>query len=197
MAENKEYRPKGLTYTVLLPGGQQQRLQELILYVSDACQTATRFGMIKLDKIIWRADFTAFAARRVPVTGCAYQKLALGPAPTQMRPLLEEMRSAGQIEIESVDFSAGISEKRVVAVMPPSVRFFSRDDLDYVDAAIQFYWNKTGQEASDNSHGIGWHTREEGDPMPYELAFLSDKILADADAARFEAIGRERGWVSA
>ncbi len=195
MSQAVGYKPKGLTYRVDLPGG-QDRLAEAILYVSEKCRSAERFGLIKLNKIIWRADFSAFQARRVPVTGRAYQRLRFGPAPIEMRPLLNEMEDNHSIEIERVDLGEGKVEQRVVANIPPHSRFFSRDDLEFLDQAIGYYWDKTGMEASDDSHGVAWKTHEDGDPMPYELVFLSDKELEPEQIRKFAAMARERRWVS-
>ena len=72
-----------------LPGG-QGRLREMVLYVCAACRDAERFGKVKLNKILWRADFKAFAERRVPLTGRTYQKLAAVPAPLEMPLVLAE-----------------------------------------------------------------------------------------------------------
>jgi len=177
MTEGKAYRPKYLTYKVNLPGG-QDRLSEAILYVSDKCKNASRYGLIKLNKIIWRADFAAFAARKVPVTGRAYQKLEHGPAPVEMRPLLREMERDHWIEIDQNDLGNNMVEQRVFSVVPPNSRYFSQSDFEFLDAAIEYYWDKTGTEASDDSHDVAWKTREIGDEMPYELAFLSDKELS-------------------
>src|SRR5438874_3308094 len=106
--------PKAMTYKVHLPGG-QQRLVEMILHISEVCAKAPRYGLTKLNKIIWRADFLAFASRRVPVTGRAYQRLKHGPAPVEMRPLLGEMRDRRDIEFEPFDFGDGMVEYRVIA----------------------------------------------------------------------------------
>lgn len=190
-----KFKPKRLTYKVHLAGG-QQRLAEAILYVSDGCKDAPRFGLIKLNKIIWRADFTAFAARRVPVTGRAYQKLEHGPAPVEMRPLLNEMEQNGDIEIERVAIGDKV-EQRIVTLTPPHSRFFSPDDVEFLDLAIRYYWDQTGMESSDDSHDRGWHTRDIGDEMPYELAFLSDKKLEGGALEKFiEKAGAGR-WTSA
>jgi hypothetical protein len=195
MAETGKYRPKSLTYSKHLPGGARERLRELILYVSERCEKSKRFGMIKLNKIIWRADFTAFEKRRVPITGAGYHKLKLGPAPVEMRPVLEEMRAKHEIEIDSVDFDTK-SEKRVIAILPANVNYFSVDDLKFVDAAIEYYWDKSGTEASDDSHGIAWKTRQEREKIPYEAIFLNDAPLG-ADAKRkFAKMAREKQWVS-
>ncbi len=181
MSEQTANRPpKWLTFKVHLAGG-QQRLAEAILYVSDRCKDAPRFGLTKLNKTIWRADFNAFAARKVPVTGRAYQKLEHGPAPVEMRPLLREMEQDGIIEIDRVDLGDGKVEQRVFAMTPANYRFFSASDIEFLDAAIQYYWDKSGEQASEDSHDMAWKTRKVGDEMPYELAFLSDEPLSGAD----------------
>ncbi len=196
MMGQKPYKPKGLTYKVNLPGG-KDRLTEAILYVAEAYKDAARFGLIKLNKVIWRADFAAFAARRVPVTGRSYQRLQFGPAPVEMRPLLNELEQSGTIEIDRVEVGEGKVEQRVVAILPPHNRFFSPSDVEFLDAAIHHYWDKTGVEASDDSHDMGWRTRETGDEMPYELAFLSDQPLEDEALARFVEKAGARRWTSA
>ena len=191
---------KALTYHVDLPGG-QARLRDLIIYVSARCADSVRFGMIKLNKIIWRADFTAFADRGVPVTGRYYQRLRLGPAPVEMPPVLREMQQDQLIEISVTDFGVApdgspIREYRPVALVKPSLRWFSDDDIKYVDASISHYWAMTGMETSDESHGVPWKSRENSDPMPYEAAhLLSDELPPDV-ALRLEKLAREQGWQS-
>src|SRR6478672_8661822 len=98
MSTLPEQRSK-LTWKVPLAGG-QRRLREAVLYVSNACTEAERFGLVKLNKIIWRADFESFAQRGQPVTGRQYQRLPQGPAPIEMKPVLNEMLRAGLARIE-------------------------------------------------------------------------------------------------
>ncbi len=197
MGERKTFKPQTrLTFKVHLAGG-QQRLTEAILYVSERCRDAPRFGLTKLNKTIWRADFNAFAVRKVPVTGRAYQKLPHGPAPVEMRPLLRELEQNGTIEIDRIDLGNEMVEQRVFAIMPANGRFFSQSDLEFLNEAIDHYWNKTGTEASEDSHDIGWRTRDVGDEMPYELAFLSDQELEPTPLDKFVEMGRARGWTSA
>lgn len=195
MAESGKYRPKSLTYTKALPGGAHERLRELILYVAEKCEKCTRFGMIKLNKIIWRADFTAFEQRHSPITGAGYHKLKLGPAPVEMRPILEQMRDRGEIEVDSIDLDSR-SEKRVVAVLPANINYFSGADRKIIDAAIEYYWNKTGMEASDDSHGVAWKTRAEKEKIPYEAVFLNDAPLGTAAKRKFAKMAQEKRWVS-
>ena len=189
-----EFKPR-LTYMVDLPGG-QERLHQAILYVSTKCQNAKRFGGIKLNKIIWRADFESFLHRGQPVTGRAYQRLRLGPAPKEMLPVHRAMIDAGLIKVDIVDFGEGIIERRTVPLEAPDPRFFDDQDLGFLDDAVAYYWDLTGMETSDESHGMAWKTRSNGDPMPYESAYLSDRNLTNTQREKMEKMICAKGWVS-
>ncbi len=191
--ERRENR--NLTYTVKLPGS-QTRLREMILYVSEKCRDAPRFGKTKLNKIMWRADFQSYAARGVPVTGRAYQRLKAGPAPIEMAPLLGDMADRQAISIEQLSLGEGFVEERIVPNLAADVSLFTDDDLRYVHEAIDYYWSRSAREASDDSHGIAWKTRKDGDPMPYETAYLSDEKLAGAVAQRILRLAHLKGWKS-
>lgn len=197
---NRSHESHKLTYRVKLPGG-QTRLREMVLYVSEHSADAEFFGLVKLNKILWKADFSAFADRRIPVTGRAYQRLALGPAPVEMKPLLAEMMQDGQLELNPFFFGIDqsgkdIIEYRPVAKVTPVLRWFSVDDLSYVDASITYYWPFTGRERSDDSHGIAWSSRNDLDPMPYESAIFSDKRPKESQLNRLAIMGREHDWKS-
>jgi hypothetical protein len=184
-----------ITQKIDLPGG-QNRMQEMILYIAQRCAATPRFGLIKLNKILWKSDFDAYAARGVPVTGRAYQRLKFGPAPKEMAPLHREMCQTGRIKVERVDFGENIVERRTIGLVEPDLTLFSIDDLRFVDAAIDYYWDLTGTETSDDSHGVAWSTREDHAPMPYESALLSDKKPGAKQLRRIEQMIYDRGLVS-
>jgi hypothetical protein len=188
-------RHQRLTYKLNLPGG-QSRLREMILYVADRCKEAPRFGKVKLNKILWRADFSAFAERGQPVTGRPYQRLKNGPAPVEMPPVLAEMLQDELAAIKEVSLSDSLIEERVVPLRPARLHFFSPDDIRFVDEAINYYWDHSAREASDDSHGIAWRTRDDLEPMPYELAYLSDEELPPRTFERLIRRAEERGLKS-
>jgi hypothetical protein len=186
--------PPKLTWKVSLPGG-QARLKEAILYISKRCEGAKSFGLVKLNKILWRADFDSFLERGQPVTGRQYQRLRQGPAPIEMLPVLNEMMADHLIRIDRarvIDFE----EQRPVALAEANLRQFSPGDLSYIDRAIAIYWDKTGTETSDASHGVAWSTRENGSPMPYESAYLSDEPISERLKRRLLNFARQHGWNS-
>lgn len=189
------HEAKRLTYRVELPGG-QARLREMILYVAKKSEQMPRFGKTKLNKILWDADFSAFAERGTPVTGRPYHRLPAGPGLVEMQTLLAEMDQDDLIAIENFDFGGGKVEQRIISKVEFTSRLFSEDDLHYVDRAIERFWTMSAKEASDESHGVAWATREDLDPLPYEASILSDEPLSGHSLDRLKKIGQELGWKS-
>lgn len=183
---------RALTLKVNLPGG-QDRLRQLILYVCQRNHNAPRFGRIKLNKILWKSDFGSYAARGRPVTGRTYQRLPQGPAPKEMLPVYREMIHQQVLTEEWTDFGSGMVEMRPVARQEPNLSMFDSDDMEFVHRAIDHYWFMSGTETSDNSHGAAWSTRNDGDPMPYESALLSDRKLGRAQMERLRQMALARG----
>jgi hypothetical protein len=184
-----------VTYKIDLAGG-QRRLREAILYVSRQSQDMQFFGAVKLNKILWRGDFRSFYHRQQPITGRQYQRLRLGPAPVEMKPVMAAMIRDGLVRIEKrliVEFK----EDRTISLAEPMMKFFSPDDVEYLDESVQHYWKMTGAETSDESHGTAWSSRNDGDAIPYEAAFFEDAPLNEATLDKFAKIGRQRGWTSA
>src|SRR5712672_2931435 len=184
-----------VTCRVDLSGG-QRRLKEAILYVAEKGQAMRFFGRIKLNKILWRADFRAFYERRQPVTGRTYQRLPWGPALIEMLPVMQELLREGALTEEARVLS-GNTEYRPIARAEPVLKFFSPDDLGYLDESISHYWNMTGTESDDESHGIAWRTRNDGDAIPYEAAYFEDKPLPQASLERLASLARQRNLRSA
>jgi Antitoxin SocA-like, Panacea domain len=183
-----------LTYQMELPGG-KRRLREMILYISKHAAEMPRWGKTKLNRILWDADFSAFRDRQTPVTGRPYQRLKAGPAPTEMPTVLAEMREEGLIELEPTQVGHH-KEIRIVAKTDANLHLFSKNDLEYVDRAIDRFWNLTATESSDESHGVAWKTRDDLDPLPYEAALLSDAVISGPSLVRIKRLAQEMGWKS-
>jgi hypothetical protein len=184
-----------VTYRVDLSGG-QRRLKEAILYVAQKGKGMRLFGRIKLNKIIWRADFRSFYERGQPVTGRTYQKLKWGPALTEMVPVIQDLQMANLLE-EKAHKYGNATEYRPIAKADPVLKFFSPEDLEFLDESLRHYWDMTGMESSDESHGVAWKSREIGDPIPYEAAYFEDKPLPKAALQRLAETAKKLNLRSA
>ena len=59
----------------------EEKFGNLILYVAERSEHDDRFGAVKLNKIMYYADFTAYWKLGRPITGATYQRLDEGPLP--------------------------------------------------------------------------------------------------------------------
>jgi hypothetical protein len=161
---------KNLTYKLELPGGQ---------------------GRLKM---LWRADFSSFLARRFPITGRPYQKLEHGPAPVEMKPILRDLERDGAIKYVLSDVP---NEQRPVPTEHVKLVNLSPRDLGFLDEAINHYRDMTAKATSKDSHGVAWRTREFGAQIPYEAAIFDDRPLPQELEQKLIWLGRERHWRSA
>lgn len=184
---------RNVTYKVSLPGG-QARLKEAALYVMKKCEGLPFFGLVKLNKILWRADFQSFRERRSPVTGRQYQRIENGPAPVEMRPILNDLLSRNEIELRHTDVP---NEQRPYALVEPNTQHFSAYDLRYLDQAIEYFAPFPATKVSDMSHGVAWASRENGDLLPYDSAYLDDRPMATSLRPKLADMARQRQWRTA
>jgi len=57
-------------------------------------------GAIKLNKVLFFAEFAHMRVTGRPITGSPYQKLRLGPAPRRLVPVRNRLISAGDATLE-------------------------------------------------------------------------------------------------
>jgi Protein of unknown function (DUF4065) len=66
------------------------KFEELLLYVTERTQDDPACGDMKLNKLLYFADFLAFEKLGHAISGAPYQRLPWGPAPRYLLPLSHE-----------------------------------------------------------------------------------------------------------
>jgi hypothetical protein len=171
----------------------EERLCELILYISDQCINDRFFGATKLNKILYFADFLSFKFTGKPITGVMYQKLPQGPAPRGLLPVRENMIKNKDLIIKPNRVFENKEQKSSIALRPANLSLFSANDISIVDQVIRELWDKSANEVSQMSHNISWEIYAENDPIPYEAVHLSSEIN-DADVVRAHELIEKHGW---
>ncbi len=160
------------------PAFNSEKFRELIVYIAKSSERDPTFGAVKLNKILYYADFAAFRQLNKPITGATYRKLMEGPAPYEM---LEERRAlidSGDAEIQHVPYFTGM-QQRVVAKREPDRELFEPGELGIVDQVMQFFHGKTAREVSDFSHQEpGWAVARDREVIPYDTVWLSSGPLS-------------------
>ena len=133
-----------------------ERLRELILYISAKCTGDVFFGATKLNKILWHSDAASYAYYGLPVTGATYFKLEHGPAPKRLLPIKLQMLNRDEIA-EQNSFLGQRSQHRIVPLREPDLTKFTARDIAVVDQIIEALWNKDASEVSRESHTrVSW-----------------------------------------
>ena len=154
--------------------GPDERLKQLILYVSGRCEDDPTFGATKLNKILYFSDFFSYLKRGKPVTGAVYQRLNNGPAPKRLVPLRDELVEGRQLVVMPKKFHDR-EQLRTIALEAPDLEVFTGDGIALVDEVIRVLWGKTAAEVSELSHDAGWRSAGHQENIPYQAAYLSDE----------------------
>lgn len=165
------------------------KFKEAILYVAQECESDSTFAAVKLNKILYFADFRAHRDLGRPITGVAYQHLREGPAPRPLLPAKRELIDEGRVTEETKPIGSYI-QKRVIAKSAADLTLFTPGEIDIIKDVIQELWGKSAKEVTDMSHDEwGWRLTEDGDTIPYRTAWFSPQPLSQEqmDAARLLA----------
>jgi len=150
-----------------------EKLKELILLISEWSQADEKFGAIKLNKLLFHSDFSAFLTFKKPITGQEYFALPQGPAPRRLLPITKKMLAKQELAFQEKPYH-GFKQIRPIALRPPKMDLFSADEVKLVLQTIQKFWRMSAAEISDQSHlFLGWKAAREKETIPYSTALIS------------------------
>jgi len=159
---------------VVRPSPDESKLRELIVYISSLSERDDSFGATKLNKLLFRADFMAYAQWGKPLTGVEYFALENGPAPRPMKRLLNLMQEQGDIVIRENDYF-GLAQRRVIPLRSPELNF-SVHEMNLLFRLIQHYWGVSGKRMSNEPHEFpGWSLAKLEETIPYSVALVGDR----------------------
>ena len=174
-----------------------ERLAEAIIYVAGRLDAdpGSR-GAVKLNKILWWADFESFRERGRSVTGAVYQKLTEGPAPLRLVPVRKALEASGAIRIEKRDLGAP-SPEHVVRPQRSFDAEFDDDDLKYLERGLEKFHGWTGKTASEFSHraSAGWQTVADRQIIPYETSIVDTRPLTTGERAWGRKVAIAAGYI--
>jgi Antitoxin SocA-like, Panacea domain len=158
------------------------KLGELILYVAERCEGDPDFGATKLNKILFYADFVAYAKRGGSITGQEYQRLPNGPAPRRLVPVIDKLTQEGAAVVRTRDHFP-FQQKRTIALREPNLKDFTGEEIAIVEQVIHDLRGMGAASVSDLSHRfIGWQVARQGETIPYETVFVDTSELTEAEA---------------
>ena len=150
----------------------EEKLRELILYIAQKSKTDPRCGAVKLNKLLYYSDFTAYRLLGRSITGAEYQHLPEGPAPRRGLPAQKRLKRDGAIEMMYKPSVLGDPIHLIVPKRQP-YPIFTKQEKALVNGIIKEFWNLTGSELSEISHKeFGWRLTKHGETIHYRTTWL-------------------------
>ena len=155
----------------------QDRFVELMAFIARGSIDDPTFGAVKLNKIPYYADFSAYRMFGQPLTGATYFKLQEGPAPREMLQARRTLLDSGGAHIEERPYFTGVQNRLVIdADHLGSGESLLEAERKLVKTIMDFFHGKTAREVSDYSHREpGWELAHDRETIPYETAWLSSE----------------------
>lgn len=150
----------------------ERKFRELILYISEQSEGDRTFGAVKLNKLLFYADFLHYAYYGKSITGQEYFKLPHGPAPRRLLPVTNDMEMCGDITYRNREYY-GKKQKRLFAKRDPNLDVFSAKELDLVHRVIESFKHTNARDISSESHEFaGWIFAKEKETIPFAVALV-------------------------
>jgi len=151
------------------------KFKELVLYFAKQGENDMYMGSVKLNKLLFYADFLAYGYLGHSITGARYIHLPQGPGPSELLPVRNEMEKEGKLRQEKV-YRLNHFQWRPVALDAPNISLFSKEELDICQDAIRLLQNCPAEEISDRSHNwLGWIYADTKETIPYETVFIRSR----------------------
>ena len=167
-----------------------EKFRELVVYICKKSEDDPTFGAIKLNKVLYYADFAAYRVLGKPITGAQYQKLHEGPAPQELLTARSVLINEGEARIETRPYFTGTQKRLVIEDgRDADLDMFAPAELPIVDEIIAYFHGKTAREVSDISHREpGWALAEDREIIPYETAWLSAEPISQGAKDKIDSL---------
>lgn len=173
-----------------------EKLRELMLYLAVKCESDRWFGAVKLNKLLFAIDVSAYIEWQHSVTEAEYIALELGPVPRQLPDLRAKMVQRGEAAVRrSSLFGVANPQERFIALREPNLQVFTGPEIALIDSVIENMALHNGRELTEWSHRfLGWQAAKKGDVIPYESALISSEPPTPYELQRTQELIQEHGW---
>lgn len=163
------------------------KLTAAVVYLVNGSQNDPHFGETKLVKLLYYADCAAFMQTGEPITGVTYLRYPQGPYPQAWATRKNTMEKAGDVDIFSEELGNDVHRHRWITNRPVASGILSHGEETILNEQLARFADFNATQMSDYAHQeFGWILTEPGEPIPFDLAGLSDVPLTDEnfDAAK-------------
>lgn len=177
------------------PKFNREKYQSLVLYLVREFEDDPYFGAVKLNKLLYFCDATAFSRWQESITGASYINLREGPVVDNWKRERRIMVEDGTVDLKSSSFFDYLQHRLVPTAGTPSKEsleeHFSPRELDVVNEVCYAMRGMSARDVTDLSHQHpGWLMTDHLERIPYELALVKRPEQVASEALdELEAVG--------
>ncbi len=152
----------------------EEKLRELILYISEKSKDDERFGKTKFFKLLAYSDFRAYQLLGEPITGARYDKYQQGPVAPAALVAFEVLQEQGDLFLDPRPYH-GYTQHHYVNRRAARTEVFTAAELRIVDNMLELFANYGSKAIADQSHQdfLGWQMVGDREEIPYRTVLLS------------------------
>ena len=152
------------------------KLRELVLLIATLSEGDEPFGKIKLNKLMFFADFTAYRHLGKSITGHEYIRKPHGPVPKKLIQVIPALGSSSKTDpdifVRKQDYY-GNDLYRPIAKRIPDISWFTFPEIKIIENVVKEWRGKSAKDISEISHRFaGWSLAKPGESIPYEVALV-------------------------
>ena len=174
----------------------QEKMRQLILYISQNCADQSNYGKTKLYKTLFFADSLSFLYTGKPITGWKYVRLQYGPFPNNIEAELHSMIESRLLQIQMVEGSYLHTLHKPVNLQKPNLDVFSPKEVHIINLVMQELEGLSGSYLSEYTHRGAWKFANQGEEIPYESFYLDTSPLTEAEITRGMEVAKEHGLLT-
>jgi len=158
----------------------KKKYQNAILYLCQKLGGKVN-GKKKLAKLLYFADFDFYEKNQKSITGDTYKALPMGPFPTTLEKITDEMSEKKLLNIKKTEEREGYLPTEIYECLSkPDLSALDEEEKKMLDRIAIKYGHLTGKQLEELSHSeapyAGTELKKE---IPYDLTFYRGTDFSD------------------
>ena len=173
--EKKQTKEKTMEVRINIPQKNLKKFKEVFLYVLSEIGSKPNVGESVINKLFYFIDFDYYEKFEEQLIGATYIKNHFGPTPCELKKVVEEMKSKGEVEeVKSKHFE--FQQKKYFPLRKPDLSVLTAREIAHIDDVLNRLSDKNAREICDYSHDdVPYKVHKEGEKIDYESVFYRDE----------------------
>ena len=150
----------------------KKKYQNAVLYLCQELRGKVR-GKKKLAKLLYFIDFDFYEKYAKSITGDIYKALPMGPVPSALVSVTEEMIKMKILEVKKENEYEGYIPTEIYrSIKKPDLSIFSEEEIRMLKRVVKRYGHLSGKQLQDLTHAEAPYTAAKpNEEVPYEFTY--------------------------